>query len=94
MLVALALMPLGMAGAPAAAGPLAGAGSGHCDEHQKPADAPADVDMHCATCAALPVLETAAGGSELRPELPRLVHAARAMTDAEPELATPPPRPA
>ena len=45
MLVALAFMPLGMTGTPAVASTTSGAAAGHCDEHQKPADAPAKMSM-------------------------------------------------
>ena len=92
MLVALALMPLGMAGTAAAAAPSSVSAAGHCDERQKPADAPAKMDMQCATCAALPAAETNTAEPELRPELPRLVKAANALSDTEPETDTPPPR--
>jgi hypothetical protein len=93
MLVALALMPVGMTGAAAAAAPSPAAVSGHCDDQQKPADAPAKMDMQCATCAALPAAEANTAEPELRPELPRLVKAAKALSNAEPETDTPPPRP-
>src|SRR5687767_447025 len=92
MLVALALMPLGMTGAAAAAAPSSAAAAGHCDDHQKPVDAPAKMDMHCATCAALPVVQPNLTDRGLRPELPRLVKAANALSDTEPETDTPPPR--
>jgi hypothetical protein len=92
MLVALALMPLGMTGAAAAAAPSSAAAAGHCDDHQKPVDAPAKMDMHCATCAALPVVHPNLTDRGLRPELPRLVKAANALSDTEPETDTPPPR--
>ena len=92
MLFALALMPLGMTGVAAAAMPSPAAAAGHCDDHQKPADAPAKMDMQCATCAALPAIAANAVGPQLRPELPRLVKAANALSDTEPETDTPPPR--
>jgi hypothetical protein len=91
LLIALALMPLSMTGA-AAAAPSPAAASGHCDDHQKPADAPAKMNLHCATCAALPAVEANAADPALRPELPRLVKAASALSDTEPETDTPPPR--
>src|SRR5215218_6465713 len=84
MLIALGLMPVGMTGA-AAAAPSPVAVGAHCENHQKPADAPAKMDMHCATCAALPAAEANTAGSELRPELPRLAKAANALSDTEPE---------
>jgi hypothetical protein len=91
MLVALALMPLGMTGA-AAAAPSPATAAGHCDDHRKPIDAPAKMEMHCATCAALPVVQANLTDRGLRPELPRLVKAANALSDTEPETDTPPPR--
>ena len=90
LLVALALMPMGMASARAAVPVTAAAG--HCDEHQQPADAPAKMDMHCATCAALPAIQVPVGDPELRPEMPRFARASSALSDTEPEIATPPPR--
>jgi hypothetical protein len=72
--------------------PSPAASAGHCDEHQKPADAPAKMDIQCATCAALPAMAANAVGPQLRPELPRLVKAANALSDTEPETDTPPPR--
>jgi hypothetical protein len=90
LLVALALMPMGMASAPAAV-PVAAA-AGHCDEHQQPADAPTKVDMHCATCAALPAIQVPVGDPELRPALPRFAAVSSALSDTQPEIATPPPK--
>ena len=91
MLVALAFMPFGMSSAPAMAGGASSSASGHCDEHQKPADAPAKMHMHCATCAALPADEPAAV-AELRPQAPILISTAHALSDTQPEIATPPPK--
>jgi hypothetical protein len=90
LLVALALMPMGMVSAPAAA-PVTSA-AGHCDEHQQPADAPGVMDMHCATCAALPAIEAPVRDPELKPEMPRFARVTNALSDTEPEIATPPPR--
>jgi hypothetical protein len=92
MLVALALMPLGMTGAAAAAAPSPAAAAGHCDDHQKSDDASTKMDMQCATCAALPALGANVAERGLRPDLPKLVKAARALSDTEPETGTPPPR--
>ena len=93
MLVALALMPFGMANAPAvAAASIAPAAAGHCDEHQKPDNLPAKMHMSCASCTALPAPDLAPEVSELRHELPRLVKAVKAMSETEPEIATPPPK--
>jgi hypothetical protein len=91
MLVALAFMPLGMTGAPAIAATVSSAAAGHCDEHQKPADAPAKMSLHCAACAALPAVEPTAI-SELKPQAPKRISAMNALSDTVPEIATPPPR--
>ena len=91
MLVALAFMPFGMTSAPALAASVSSSASGHCDEQQKPADAPAKMDMHCATCSALPAVEPAAV-AEVRPQAPILMSAVHALSDAQPEIATPPPK--
>lgn len=91
MMMALAFMPFGMTNAPAMAASVASSASGHCDEHQKPADAPAKMDMHCATCAALPADEPAEV-AELRPQAPILISAIHALSDTHPEIATPPPK--
>ena len=90
LLVALALMPMGMASATAAA-PVTSA-AGHCDEHQQPTDAPAMIDMHCATCAALPAIAAPSRDPGLKPEMPRFARITNALSDTEPEIATPPPR--
>ena len=90
MLIALAFMPFGMTSAPAMAASVSSSAPGHCDE-QKPADAPAKMDMHCATCAALPADEPAEV-AELRPQAPILISATHALSGTQPEIATPPPK--
>ena len=91
MLIALAFMPFGVASAPAIAATVSNAAAGHCDEHQKPADAPAKMSMHCAACAALPAVQPTAV-SELKPQAPALISAMNALSDNVPEIATPPPK--
>ena len=91
MLIALTLMPFGMANAPAIAASAASSVSGHCDEDRKPADAPAEMEMHCATCAALPAV-AAAEVAELRPQAPIVISVVHALSDTQPEIATPPPK--
>lgn len=92
-LAALILMPFGMGGAASAAIPqIAVAAERHCGDHQKPDDHPAKMDMHCASCSALPASSFALGPSELRPELPRIILATTAISDNELEIATPPPK--
>jgi hypothetical protein len=90
IVLALALMPMGMTGAAAATGPVAM--SDHCDEHQPPAHSPTKSESHCATCSALPAVNAPIAVMELRPALPRLVTVANAMSDTDVETATPPPR--
>ena len=93
MLVALAIMPFGMAGAPAAALPsTAAASGGHCDDHQKPADAPSTPKAHCAACAALPVSDSPVAVAEFRPILLRVVRAEQWLAEQEPDIDTPPPK--
>lgn len=91
MLIALAFMPIGMTGAPAVAATASTADAGHCDEHQKPADSPAKMSMHCSACAALPAVEPTAA-PELKPQAPARISAINALSDTKPEIATPPPR--
>jgi hypothetical protein len=91
-LIALALMPLSMASAPAAAQPVAAAPSGHCDNHRKPADAPATSQMHCTACAALPAMAAPAQVAELAPETPMVIARVGLLAGIEPETATPPPK--
>ncbi len=92
-LVGLFLMPFGMGGiANAQVGEPVAATDGHCGDHQKPADAPAKMSMHCASCSALPAAYSEVGYAELKPEPPRFVIATKAVSDNELEIATPPPR--
>ena len=93
-LLALLLMPLGMASAPAAAAiPVAGsAGDGHCDDHRKPEGAPAKAEMHCTACAALPALDAPRETVALLPDAPMVISLASSVAGFEPEIATPPPK--
>jgi hypothetical protein len=92
LVLALALMPMGIAGsqATAAAGPVAT--SNHCDEHQPPAHSPGKPGSHCATCSALPAVDAPVAAMGPGPALPMFVTGANAMSDTELETATPPPR--
>ena len=92
-LFALLLMPLSMGSAPASAQPAASAPAGHCDDHQQPAEAPADPQMHCTACSALPATEAPAPVVELPPETPMLIALAGFLAGIEPDTATPPPKP-
>jgi hypothetical protein len=91
-LVALVFMPFSMASGPARAEPAASAPTGHCEEHQKPADAPSGAKMHCTGCAALPAMDAPAPVAELAPQLPMTLSLAKFIDGVEPETATPPPR--
>lgn len=90
-LVAVLLMPAGMAGAPAMAQP-SSAAAGHCDEHQDPADAPSKPQAHCMACSALPAMEAPAPAETMVPKMPRLVARIAATASIVPEIATPPPK--
>lgn len=91
-LVALLLMPLSMASGPASARATASASSGHCDERQKPADAPTSQQVHCTGCSALPATEAPPAIAELRPEMPIELSLAQLPAGLIPETATPPPK--
>ena len=92
-LAALILMPLGTGSMVVAAETRSAASAeGHCGDHQKPADAPAKMSLHCASCSALPASDAAVELSDLCPELPRLIVAAKAPSQNELEIATPPPK--
>ena len=91
-LVALALMPFSMAGAPAAAIAATPAAAGHCDDHQKPADAPAAPKVHCAACAALPAVELSAVIAEIRPAMLRSAEIKPWVAERGPEMDDPPPK--
>jgi hypothetical protein len=92
-LAALLFMPFGMAVAPAAAEWKSASARlvAHCDEHQMPIDAPAKMDIHCATCAALPA-DAPAEFAELRPNHPTMDSAVHALADIPQKIATPPPK--
>ena len=89
-LVAVALMPVGMATAPAAAQP---APSGHCSGHEEPEEAPAtQMDAGCLGCVALPAAPEPGPAERLVPAVPRLLTLAEGFGGIEPEIATPPPK--
>ena len=91
-LLALVLMPVGMGAAPAAAMAPQARSSEHCGGHDEDRGQPASRDMHCAACAALPAIAAPQAGSDLRPELPRLVRSTHARPNSILEIATPPPK--
>ena len=96
-LLALVLMPFGMASAPAVAQPLPAshvmAQADHCDEQSDHGKAPAysSRQVHCAMCAALPASEPPTPIAGLRPTAPRIATASPPR-GIELEIATPPPR--
>jgi hypothetical protein len=92
MLVALSMMPFSMSGAAAAPVPIAASGSGHCGDHQKPADSPSAPKAHCAACAALPAAEAPIAVEEIRPALLLNVEAEQWIAEREPDIDTPPPK--
>lgn len=88
-LVALVLMPIGMAAAPAMAQPAA---AGHCDDHQQPADAPNSAQVHCTGCASLPVLPAPGTVDSLAPQAPALPALVEAFSGVDPRTDPPPPK--
>ena len=94
-LLALVLMPIGMAGAPAAASGVPTTHhmtAGHCGEQPDQDQAPAS-KMDCAAmCAALPVSGSDAPFRVLKLNAPRTIAAATAFDGIILEIATPPPR--
>ena len=89
-LLALLLMPAGMAGAPALAQPVSTT-SEHCGEHQQPADTSSEGQKHCAACAALPAADVPEP-STLAPVTPRVIAGMSATSGNQPEIETPPPK--
>ena len=97
-LLALVLMPFGMASTPALAQSVpvnrAMAQSAHCDQQSDPDKSPArsSQQMHCAMCAALPAGEPPTPIAELQPTAPRIIAAVSPFNGIELEIATPPPK--
>jgi hypothetical protein len=93
VLAAMMLMPLGMPAAAASAPSAAAASAGHCtDDHQQQPEGPAESQLHCAACAALPA-PAAGEACAYRPAAEPLVAAqATAHRSLEPEIITPPPK--
>lgn len=98
MLLALVLMPFGMASAPAMAQPMPAnhglAQAGHCDEQSDQDKAPShpSQQVHCAMCAAVPAGQPLTPGAGLRPTAPRIIATVSPFNGIELEIATPPPR--
>jgi hypothetical protein len=96
-LVALVLMPLGMAGAPANAQSTTtdhvAVAMGHCDDQPAKDKAPAPSKMDCmAMCTALPAANGPLLSSAMKPAAVRSTFVASPFAGVEPEIATPPPR--
>lgn len=97
-LVALVLMPLGMAGAPAIAQQMPmdhaamAMGGGHCDEEPEQDKAPASKIDCAAMCTALPAADAPATALRLKLTAPRTITIVGPFAGIEPEIATPPPR--
>lgn len=97
ILIALAILPFGMAGTPALATAVdhsaMQAASGHCQEQAGKGQAPFEAPMDCtATCSALPAAPTPMPAPALKPTMPRTLSNATPFTGIVPEIATPPPK--
>lgn len=94
-LIALVLMPMGMAGAPAAASAMPadhGMAAGHCEGQSGSDEAPA-ANMDCtAMCTAIPARESVAQAPLFQRTAPRSIALAFAFEGIVPETATPPPK--
>lgn len=95
-LLALVLMPMGMASTPASAQPAdhaAMAQAGHCSEQPDEDKAPAPELMDCtAACTALPASAAPLLATPMKPQAPRAIAAAVPFAGIILEIATPPPR--
>ena len=97
-LVALIVMPFGMASTPALAQPADQAmatghsmPAGHCGDQQAPDKVPAKMDC-TAACTALPASIAPMPDPLLKPKALRTITIYVPFADIEPEIATPPPR--
>lgn len=94
-LLAVVLMPLGMAATPAAGQtiPMSHnmASSGHCEEQPDQGEAPAS-NMDCTVCVALPATDSPIPVSAMKPATPRRIALATPFAGIQPEIATPPPK--
>lgn len=95
MLIALVAMPLGMAGAPAAASAMPAdhaMAAGHCEGQSGEEQAPA-ASMDCtAMCTAIPARDAAVPTPLFDRAAPRTTAIAIEFEGVDPEIATPPPR--
>ena len=91
-LVALMLMPAGMAAPALAQSSTSATPASHCDEHQVPDGAPAQPQAHCTGCTALPALDAPPAIAELLPEPTRFLPRTQFVSGIILEIATPPPK--
>lgn len=91
-IVAVLLMPAGMAAAPAFAQPAATGEEGHCGDHEQPTQETGKSQLHCMACGALPALPTSAEAAALLPKPPKVIARTRAISGIVLEIATPPPK--
>jgi hypothetical protein len=93
-LVAVLLMPAGMANAAASAQQAAAATkASHCSGHEEQEKAPlSGMDAQCMACAGLPATQVPAAGARLLPSAPRLIALTNAISGIILEIATPPPK--
>ena len=96
-LIALILMPIGMAGEPAIAMAPAEHGmaamEGHCDELPGKQQAPRLSKMDCAAmCTAIAATSAPMPVPMMKPDAPRSIAISAPFGGIEPEIATPPPR--
>ena len=91
ILIALLMVPSGMAGAPALA-QTAPDVAGHCTEGHEPSEEPAERQTHCVACSALPALDAPATPASLLLHLPPPMARIQSLAVFEPEIVTPPPK--
>jgi hypothetical protein len=89
------LMPLGLVSAPTAAADRTMVGSSMpCDGHQQPLEEAPQSTSHCAACVALAQGSYSAPANPLKPSPLLVDRSAGLLLGPEPEVATPPPKPA
>lgn len=91
-LLALALMPAGMAATPAAAHTAPAVEAGHCNDHNSPAHDSAMPQAHCMACSALAAFEGPGAAAGLLPQPPRELPRMDPIPGIDPETDTPPPK--
>ena len=91
-LIAVTLMPMGMAAGPALAHDMPVTESGHCKGDEKTSDDPAKSQTHCTSCSALQPIRDEKPSAGSLPQAPRILAGSGPIFGVEPELATPPPK--